>query len=121
MANEIEKIGEDILKVVEDPFKFVAKATKVIATVVKDDPQAKTIITQVVTLSSAIGVDGATILAAKGIVNPEQYLATLQAVEALGAYIKSTVVPFVEQVYGEVVTDVEAPAPAAPAATPAAA
>lgn len=116
MSNEFEKIAGDVLHVIEDPFKFAAKATKVIETVVKDDPQAKTIITQVVTLSSAIGVDGATILAAKGIVNPTVYLATLQAVEALGAYIKSTVVPFIEQAYGEVVADVDAPSTAAPAA-----
>jgi hypothetical protein len=112
MSNPIEKIGHDIkvaavdtahavVKVVE----FLPKAEQVIATAIKDQPQIKTAVLSLVSQATNIVGDVATDAADKGI-NLTADAATLAAAEAFFAYFKATFVPLVEQVYGEIKTDV---------------
>jgi hypothetical protein len=106
----VSKVGtvlKDIVKGIEYPFKFAAKAEKVMATVIKDDPQARVILTTLVQKCEAIGADGLQDVAAKGL-NLAEDQVTIAALVDLGAYLKSTVLPFVETAYGTIVEDVKA-------------
>jgi hypothetical protein len=105
--NEVEKIGNEVLTVVEAPFKWIDKAARVINAVVTDDPLAKTILTTLVQKTEAIGTDVLTDFADKGL-NPVTDIATIKAIEDLASYVKLTVVPFVEQAYGTLKTDLAA-------------
>jgi hypothetical protein len=114
MANELEKIGEDILHGVEEPFKFIGKTVKVLETAIKDQPVLKADLAALVTQVKAIA-EGATVdLAAKGL-DPVTDLTTLQQLESLFLFIKNTLVPEIETIYEQVKEDVTSTtAPATP-------
>jgi hypothetical protein len=111
MANEFEKIATDVghglEKVAEFP-KFVVKAAAVVGTAIKDQPQVKEVLTTLVSDGEAIIASGALDIAGKGL-NLINDAATLALVEAYFAYIKSTVIPMVETIYGQVKADVSTP------------
>jgi hypothetical protein len=105
MANEFEKVVEDIGKGIEYPFKFADKAAKVLATIIKDDPEAKIIFTTLTQKCEAIGADVLMDVGAKGL-NLIADEGTITALQDLGAYLKGTVIPFIEAAYGTIVADV---------------
>jgi len=106
VLHEVEHVGEEIVKGIEFPFKFAAKAEKVLATIITDDPAARTVLTALVQKCEAIGADTLKDIGEKGL-NLQDDASTIAAIQALGSYIKDTVVPFIEQVYGQVAADVK--------------
>lgn len=113
----IETVGKDIVKVIEEPFKFVVKAEAVIATAIKDDPEIKAVITTLVQKASEVGAAAVLAGGSKGL-NLAEDSAALSQAEAFFEWFKATVVPLVEKVYGEIKTDLTTPA-ATPSTTPA--
>jgi hypothetical protein len=116
MANEFEKIGEDILHGIEEPVLFIDKAIKVIDTAVKNQPEMqadfKTLVSQVEGLSASVGVD----VAERGL-NPTDDLTTLQKIKTLCAFVTGTLGPDIEKVYGQIKTDLGDTSQAPPAGT----
>lgn len=101
----MEHIGEDILHGVEQPFKLIARAERVLATAIKNQPELKDAITTLVSKCEVIGADTMRDIGERGL-NLADDLATAQAIAALGEFLKSTFVPLVEKLYGEIKTDV---------------
>jgi hypothetical protein len=103
-----EKCGQVLLDIVEFPVKLITwgeKAEKVLATAIKDQPELKDVLTQIVTRAEAIG--GAAVAAAGGDgINLTADATVLADAEQFFLYIKSTLVPIVEAIYGEVKADI---------------
>jgi flagellar hook assembly protein FlgD len=124
MSNPLEAIGhgvkvaaEDVVKGVADAIEFLPKAEKVIATAIKDDPQVKTAVLELVKQAEAVIGDTASAAADKGI-NLADDAKALADAEAFFTWFKTSFVPLVEQIYAEVKTDLATPAPvAAPSAS----
>ena len=67
MSNGIETVGKKILGYLEAPIKFLVKAEKVLATAIKDQPELKSVITDVVTKAEGLAGDIAAAAASKGL------------------------------------------------------
>jgi hypothetical protein len=92
-------------KYIDEAITWTEKAASVLATAIKDQPALKTALTTLVTKAEAIGADAVTDAAGKGL-DLASDAKTLADVEALFAWIMSTLVPLIESVYAEVETDV---------------
>jgi hypothetical protein len=121
MANEFEKVVEDVghgIKVAaEDVVKFpsfVVKAAAVLETAIKDQPEVKAVLTSLVQQGESIAVSVTTDVAGKGL-NLAADAATLALVESFFVYFKSTVIPMIENIYGEIKVDVSVTQPVATA------
>ena len=124
MSNVFQEIGHGIkvaavdtehaiVKVVE----FLPKAAAVIATAIKDQPEVKAALTNLVEQASTVIGDVGTDVASKG-VNLVEDAKTLADAEAFFSWFKTSFIPIVEQVYSTLKADVDpTPAPAAPAPT----
>lgn len=113
--NVFEKIGhgikvgaEDVVHGVEDVVAFLPKAAKVLGTAIKDDPQVKAQVLELVKQAEAVIADTALAASEKGI-NLTQDAKALGDAEAFFTWFKSSFIPFVERVYGELKADVTAP------------
>jgi uncharacterized protein YbjQ (UPF0145 family) len=108
----VSDIGKVSLNIVDGHYiakalTFSEKAASVIATAIKDSPQLKAALTELVTKAEAIGADAVVDAAGKGI-NLAADAKTLADAEAFFTWIISTLVPLVESVYSEVKTDLTA-------------
>lgn len=121
MGNVFETIGHDIKVGAEDvgkgvkegvefaivhPIEFCVKAEAVLASAVKDSPEVKTAILDLVKQATGVISDVAVDIADKGI-NLTADTKTLTDAEAFFTYFKSTFIPLVESLYAEVKADVE--------------
>lgn len=104
-VEKIEHVGEDIAKAVEYPILFAEKAEKVIGTAIKNDPAVKAILLSLVTQAESVAKLTAADVAEKGL-NFADDEATLAAVEAFFTYVKVTVIPGIEAIYGQIKVDV---------------
>lgn len=101
----VEKGLSEVEHGIEFPFKFIGKAAAVISTAIKDQPEIKNAVTVLVEKCDAIGADTMIDVAERGL-NLIDDAATVRAVADLGEYLKSTFIPLVEKLYGEIKTDV---------------
>ena len=103
----LQKAGKGVLTALESPVKleqFLARGVKVLEDAVTAEPEVKTVLSEIVSQSVAIGAAAGTDVAEKGL-NVVDDFATLQKIEAFAKYVETTVVPLVEKLYGEVKTD----------------
>lgn len=99
-------IFKDIEKGIEFPFKFVVKAEKVLESAITHEPELKSVLTTLIGKCEIIAADTAKDVLEKGLSLPDD-LTTILAVKDLGEYVKSTLIPLVTKLYGEVKTDLQ--------------
>ena len=100
----LKTAGGGTLHVVEAPFEFGARIEQLISTGLKDEPEIKAAVLQLVALGEQIGLDGAADVAASGL-NVQNDIKTFTDIGALYSYVKNTFIPLVKKVYGEVKVD----------------
>jgi hypothetical protein len=121
MGNVFETIGHDIKVGAEDvgkevekgvefaivhPIEFCVKAEAVIASAIKDQPEVKAAVLNLVKQANGVIDDVATDVADKGI-NLAADAKTLTDAEAFFTYFKSTFIPSMESVYAEIEADIQ--------------
>lgn len=115
----IGHVGEDILKGIEWPFVNAAKISAVIGDTLKDEPEVKQVIVQLVQKAESVTPDFVTAIGANGI-NVSADLKSLADVQTFFQYFKNTFLPVIEKAYAEIKKDVQtataAPSSPAPAA-----
>jgi len=111
----LKDAGGAVLHAVEAPFKEGETIAQLLQTAVKDTPEIKGVVMQTVALAEAVGTAGATAAAGDGI-NVAADVATFNAIAALYAYVKGTLVPVAKQIWGDVEADLH---PAVATSTPA--
>jgi hypothetical protein len=102
VAHAAVDTGKVIVKVVE----FLPKVEAVIASAIKDQPEVKSAILDLVKQATAVIGDVATDAADKGI-NLAADAELLADAEQFFSYFKSEFIPMVESVYAEIKTDVQ--------------
>lgn len=122
MSNPLTAVGHavktaavDITTGVVDVFEFLPKAERVFASAIKDQPEVKSAILQLVQRAETVVADTGTAAADQG-VNLAADAKTLADAEAFFAWFRNTFIPLVEQIYSEVKQDLSSPAPSTPAA-----
>jgi len=119
MGNPLEAIGhgikigaEDLGKVVVKgvdvgivhPIEFALKAEKVIATAIKDQPIVRQAVVALVQQATAVINDFKTDVS-DGFINLRADEQTLKDAEAFFNWFKSSFIPTMEQVYGDIAAD----------------
>jgi flagellar hook assembly protein FlgD len=112
MSNVFEHIGhdvkvaaEDVAHAAADVAEFLPKASSVIATAIKDEPEVKALILDLVKQASGVIASGTAAVTDKGI-NLTADASVLASAEAFFGWLKATFVPTVEAIYNEAKTDV---------------
>jgi len=120
MSNPLEAIGHGIETGVKDvgkvvvkgvdvaivqPIEFAVKAEKVISTAIKDQPIVRDAVTALVKQATTVVNDFKTDVS-DGFINLRQDEKTLQDAEAFFNWFKSTFIPQIEKVYGDLSADV---------------
>jgi hypothetical protein len=119
MANEFEKVLEEIGKGIEWPFKHAAEVIEILTTSLKDEPAVQAALIGLVKEIEQVGKDSATALAARGLNVPDDIQAVNDG-KALWAYVQGTFLPAVEGAYKDLQKDTDpAAAPVAETAAPA--
>ena len=102
-------IGKDVAKGVDvavvKPIEFVVKAEKVIETAVKDQPIVRDAVVALVKQATTV-IDDFKTDVSDGLINLSADEQTLKDAEAFFNWFKSTFIPTIEKVYGDVSTDV---------------
>ena len=104
--HDVATVAKDIGKVVAFPFTKTTEFVELLDTVVKETPEFKAAILQLVKLADVIIADGAKDIAEHGLALPDD-LQTLTDIEAFATYFQSTFVPVAEKVYKELKTDIQ--------------
>jgi molybdenum cofactor biosynthesis enzyme MoaA len=104
MSNIFKSIVDGVEKVVEAPVKFVEKIATIFEQVKTDEPELRAALVGMVGKAEAVGGDIAVDVTADGL-NVTADLATLKAAGDLVSYFRSSVAPLIEQVYGQVKSD----------------
>lgn len=95
---ELEKVGEDVLHVIEWPFKNAVEVSEFIADTIKDEPAVKQAIGELITQAKPVLSDLGDDVAEKGLNLPED-VQTLQDLQAFGSYFKNTFLPVIVAAY----------------------
>ena len=106
MSNVIETIGKDIVKGIEFPFIYTAKAVKVLDSAITDSPEIKAAIIELIKQVEGVIGDVSLDVASKGF-DLASDAKTLADAEAFFGYFKSTFCPLVAKVYSEVSADLK--------------
>jgi len=104
VANVIETIGKDILHGVEFPFVYTAKAIKVLNSAIKDQPEIKAAVIDLIKQAETVIGDTAKDVSEKGLVLTDD-TKTLADAEAFFQYFRDQFCPLVAKVYSEVASD----------------
>lgn len=110
----IKKIGERIISLVEAPFEYAEQTEKILSTTIADEPKLKAAIVGTVAAVEKLGPDVLAALAAHGLDVPDD-LKSVADVQALFAYIHTTLWPEIEATVSDYKADVHPTA--APAST----
>jgi hypothetical protein len=120
MDNPLEVIGHGIRVGVVDagkgiakgvdvaivqPIEFAVRAEKVIATAIKDQPIVRDLVTSMVKQATTVINDFKTDVG-DGLFNLRADEQTLKGAEAFFNWFKASFIPAIEQVYGDISTDV---------------
>ena len=104
-----EDVGKAVVKGVDvaivQPIEFVVKAEKVISTAIKDQPIVHDAVMAMVKQATAV-VDDFKADVSDGFINLSADEKTLKDAEAFFNWFKSTFIPQIEQVYGDVAAEV---------------
>jgi hypothetical protein len=90
---------------IAEALSFAEKAEAVLATAIKDSPTLKSVLTDLVAKSEALGADAVSVAGADGI-NLATDAKALADVEAYIAWIRATLVPIVISLYSDLKTDI---------------
>ena len=111
--NKVEKglvaAGKGVLKVVESPALLaedLARGIRVLDSAIAAEPEVKTVLTELVRQSTAIGTEVGADITERGL-NIVTDVATIQSIDTLAKYVQSTVVPLLVKLGGEVKADVK--------------
>lgn len=111
MSNVFETVGHDlriaavdVAKGVEYPIEFLVKTEAVIASAIKDQPEIKSAVLNMIQQAQVVIADTVGAVADKGIDLTADAKALADA-EAFFEYFKNTFIPLVEQIYSEVKAD----------------
>ena len=110
--NILQKVLADVENVVKEPIAIATKVKTIFEQVTEDTPQLRTVFIGLVSKLEAVGGDITAVVNADG-VNISGDVQTFQDAAAAISYFRATVLPVVEQVYGQIKTDFAAPAAAA--------
>jgi len=120
MANPFEAIGHGIKVGAEDvgkavvkgvdvaivqPIEFVVKAEKVISTAIKDQPIVRDAVVTLVQQATTV-IDDFKTNVGEGFLNLRADEKTLHDAEAFFNWFKSTFIPKMEQVYGDIASEI---------------
>lgn len=101
-------VGKDVAKGVDvaivQPIEFVVKAEKVIATAVKDQPIVRDAMVALVKQATTV-IDDFKTDVSDGLINLSADEQTLKDAEAFFNWFKSSFIPTMEQVYGDLSSD----------------
>ncbi len=113
MSNILTDIGHgikvgamDVAKAVEYPVTFLRHAEKVIAYVIREQPEIKAAVLTLIKQAETVIADVAKTGSAEGI-NLEDDAQALTDAEAFFHYFKATFIPLVEKIYTEITADVK--------------
>jgi hypothetical protein len=102
-------VGKDVAKGVDvaiiQPIEFVVKAEKVISTAVKDQPIVRDAVVALVKQATTV-IDDFKTDVSDGLIDLRADEQTLKDAEAFFNWFKSSFIPTMEQVYGDLSTDV---------------
>lgn len=111
--NVFEKIVADVENVAKEPIAIATKVKTIFEQVTADTPQLRTVFVGLVGKLEAVSGEITADVSAGG-VNISGDVKTFQDAAAAISYFRTTVLPVVEQVFGQIKSDLN-PAPAAPA------
>jgi hypothetical protein len=121
MGNVFEGIGHDIKASAEDvgkgvakgidvavvrPIQFTVKAEKVIASAIKDQPVIRDAVASLVQQATTV-IDDFKTNVAEGLIDLKADEQTLRDAEIFFNWFKSSFIPTVEQVYGNIAADIQ--------------
>jgi hypothetical protein len=106
IGHDAKIVGEDVIKGIEYPVTFLIKAGKVIASAIKDQPQIKAAVLELIQQAEGVVGDVASAASTKGL-NLASDARALADAGAFFSYFKDTFIPLVEQVYTEVAADLQ--------------
>jgi hypothetical protein len=113
MGNIVTTIGHDIKVAAKDTGHVVVeivtwlpKVEKVLASAIKDQPEIKQAVLDLVKKASVVAGDVSTDVSENGL-NLAQDAQTLADAESFFAWFKSSFVPLVENFYGEIAADIK--------------
>lgn len=102
-------VGKAVVKGVDvaivQPIEFVVKAEKVISTAIKDQPIVRDAVVAMVKQATTV-IDDFKTDVSDGFINLSADQQTLKDAEAFFNWFKSTFIPQIEQVYGDISADV---------------
>jgi hypothetical protein len=105
----VEDVGKGIVKgvdvVIVQPIQFAMHAEKVLSTALKDQPIVRDAVIALVNQATTVINDFKTDVS-DGFINLRADEKTLKDAEAFFNWFKSTFIPTVEKVYGDVIADV---------------
>jgi hypothetical protein len=105
----VEDVGKGIAKGIDvaivQPIQFAVKAEKVISTAVKDQPIVRDAVTALVKQANTV-IDDFKVNIGEGFINLKADEQTLKDAEAFFNWFKSSFIPTMEQVYGDISADV---------------
>jgi hypothetical protein len=126
IGTEVKDVAEKVLHAAEWPFKSAAELEAFIATAIKEEGPARTVVVGLIQQVKTVVFDGSKDIAEKGLSLPDD-MQTITDLKSLAAYFNGTFLPEAEKVWSELKTDAgeasTAPASSAPAtsaATPSA-
>ncbi len=105
IGHGLKTVAVDTAKFIEEPIQFLAKAEKVIASAIQDQPAVKQAVMSLVQQAQTVIADTVGDVAGKGL-NLAAAAKTLSDAEQFFAYFKDTFMPLVESLYAEVKADV---------------
>jgi hypothetical protein len=105
----VKDVGKAVVKGVDvaivQPIEFAVKAEKVISTAVKDQPVVRDAVTALVKQATTV-IDDFKADVNDGLFNLRQDEKTIQDAEAFFNWFKSTFIPQIEKVYGDLSAEV---------------
>lgn len=113
MSNPLEVIGHDLRVAAVDTehaavkiVDFLPHAAEVLATAIRDQPQVKTLILDLIKQASSVIANATTAVTDRG-VNLAADASTLASAEAFFGWLKTAFVPAVEAIYTEIAADIK--------------
>lgn len=106
IGHGIEVAAKDVAHAVVDVIEFLPKATAVLASAIKDQPEVKSAVIDLVKQAATVIADLGADAASKGfdLASDEK---TLADAEVFFAYFQTTFIPLVEKLYSEVAADLK--------------
>ena len=106
VGHDIKIAAVDVAHVIEAPISLLVKAEKVLASAIKDQPDVKAAVINLIKQAETVISDVTIVSASKGLDLASDAKALADA-EIFFQYFRSTFIPLVEAVYKEVAADIK--------------